>query len=349
MKGTRTDRPVFVKRFARPVEQRAIDAERSSADADQGSADSDQTASDADQSASERDEADAASDQRAAERDQARSDAGRPADADERALEAYEASKAAREESTISRLFTHVSRTKTARERGETADERDAVAALRDATAKRRDVRAEVVDRSVATSDEPLADKLEKVRARATLDRSRAASDRDRASQDREDAAHERSRLESELNSAHLDDLTGAFRRDMGRLALTHEIQRARRAGGQFVLAFVDVDGMKRVNDRDGHAAGDHVLRTLVSTMRSNLRSFDPVVRYGGDEFVCGLGGVGLEEVGRRFEEIDQSIKDDVGIGISVGLAVLGTGDTLDQLIARADAELLEAKKIRLD
>jgi diguanylate cyclase (GGDEF)-like protein len=153
--------------------------------------------------------------------------------------------------------------------------------------------------------------------------------------------------LEAELQSAHLDDLTGAFRREMGRLALNHELDRAQRADGRFIIAFVDVDGLKTVNDRDGHAAGDHVLKTLVWTMRSNLRSFDPIVRYGGDEFVCGLGGVDHDVVARRFDVIDRSVEHDVGVGISVGLAAVSADETLDQLTARADADLLTAKKRR--
>ncbi len=79
--------------------------------------------------------------------------------------------------------------------------------------------------------------------------------------------------------------------------------------------------------------------------MRSNLRSFDPVVRYGGDEFVCGLGGADIDEVERRFSLIRQTLQNDVGVGISVGLAALGADETLDELTARADAALLEAKK----
>ena len=136
-------------------------------------------------------------------------------------------------------------------------------------------------------------------------------------------------------------------RRRKGRLALTNEIDRARRGDGRFVLAFVDVDGLKQVNDRDGHAAGDHVLRTLAATLRSNLRSFDPIVRYGGDEFVCGLGGVDPEGVERRFRAIEQELQEAVGVGITVGLASLLPSDTLDNLISRADADLLEGKRRR--
>ncbi len=153
--------------------------------------------------------------------------------------------------------------------------------------------------------------------------------------------------LASELLSANLDDLTGAFRREMGRLVLNHEIDRARRGDGRFVIVFADVDGLKRVNDRDGHAAGDHVLETVVWTVRSNLRSFDPIVRYGGDEFVCGIGGIDLAEVERRFDTIGRALRGSVGVGISVGLAGLEPDDTLERLTARADAALLEAKKRR--
>ncbi len=231
--------------------------------------------------------------------------------------------------------------------RAATADERDATAVARDETARRRDLRAQEVDRSIAASDAPLAEKYEQFRARAVAARARAAGDRERAARDRADAARERARLEAELLGAHLDDLTGVWRREMGWLTLTLEIDRARRGDGRFVVAFVDVDQLKHVNDRDGHAAGDHVLRTLVSRIRANLRPFDPIVRYGGDEFVCGLGGVDPAEVERRFAQIDRLVRDDVGVGISVGLAALEPGETLDDLVARADAGLLDVKKGR--
>jgi diguanylate cyclase (GGDEF)-like protein len=224
--------------------------------------------------------------------------------------------------------------------RVKTAAGRDATATARDEAARRRDIRAQAIDRSIDTSDSPLAQKLAQVRARAAADRASAA-------QDRAEAALERARLEAELDSAHLDALTGVFRREMGRLALTHEIDRARRGDGRFVIAFVDVDGLKSVNDRDGHAAGDRVLRTLASTLRSSLRSFDPIVRYGGDEFVCGLVGADLDQVERRFDAIGRSVQNEVGVGISVGLAALASGETLDQLTARADAALLDARKRR--
>ncbi len=344
--------------------ERSADADQTGSDADQTASDADQTASDADQSAEDRDEADAARDQRAADEDQASADRQHSADAEAAGQEAYEASRLTREATRVHRLATHDARARSAGSRIETAAERDATSVARDETARRRGVRAQAIDHSIAASDGPTAAKTvsdeefdtieaavararEHIRARAEADRARAAADRERAAEDRAEAARERARLQSELNNAHLDDLTGAFRREMGRLALTHEIDHARRGDGRFVIAFVDVDGMKRVNDREGHAAGDHVLRTLVAAMRSNLRSFDPVVRYGGDEFVCGLGGADLEEVERRFGLIHRSVQNEVGVGISVGLAALAANETLDEVTARADAALLEAKKGR--
>jgi diguanylate cyclase (GGDEF)-like protein len=130
----------------------------------------------------------------------------------------------------------------------------------------------------------------------------------------------------------------------MGQLAISHEIDRVRRSDGRFVLAFVDVDRLKLVNDRQGHAAGDRVLKSVVEAIRTRLRSYDPIIRYGGDEFLCGLAGIGLAEARRRFDSIGVAIKADARVGISVGLAVLAAGDTVDQLTERADAAMLEIK-----
>ena len=200
----------------------------------------------------------------------------------------------------------------------------------------------------MADGSDSLVAQLQQIRERAAADRRRSAADRERAADERSQAETEISGLHAELETAHLDDLTGAYRRDMGNLFLQHEIERARRADGPFVIAFVDVDGMKEINDRDGHAAGDNVLKTLVWTMRERLRPFDPIVRYGGDEFVAGLGGARLEEAAERFDRVCDELCDKVQVGISVGLAELEPDETLEQLTARADSLLLEAKARRL-
>ena len=327
---------------------RSLADDQVTAGTDQTTQDSDQTAQDADQTASERDESAADVDQSASDRDQGAADRDEHAETQTPASAAsYERSREDREAGTQARLVSHLARGTTADQRETTADGRDSIAAARDDSARRRDAFATAVERSMVTSDSPLDEQLQLLRAQAAADRARAAADRERAAADRALAALERSRLEDQLRTAHLDELTGAYRRGMGRLAISNEIDRARRTDGRFVLAYLDVDDMKGINDRESHTGGDLVLQALVRIIRSRLRPFDPVVRYGGDEFVCGMGGVDLEEARGRFRDIDAMLRREVGSGVSVGLASLVPGETPDQLTARADEALLAAKPSR--
>lgn len=293
----------------------------------------------ADDASSELDQAASDRDQAAADREHA-TEIHRP-NADD---VVYDTARDERVATTVQRLGSRLRRAQTTAERDLTAVDRDRVAEARDKAGRDRDARAAEVARAAVEPQLSLERQLELVRAQAAADRARAAADRERAALDRANAARERARLEAELRSAHLDDLTGAYRRDMGRLALSHEIDRARRSDGRFVLAFVDIDDLKVVNDRDGHAAGDRVLQTVVRKIRSRLRSFDPIIRYGGDEFVCGIGGTDLAEAARRFDTIAAAIGADAQVEISVGMAALTTDETPEQLTERADAAMLKVK-----
>jgi diguanylate cyclase (GGDEF)-like protein len=143
-----------------------------------------------------------------------------------------------------------------------------------------------------------------------------------------------------------VDELTGALRRGAGLAALQREIDRARRVAGRgLVLIFIDVDGLKTVNDRDGHAAGDERLRRTVAALRSRLRSYDLIVRYGGDEFLCVLTDTGLAEARRTAASLSEHVHHASGGTISVGLAELTAGDTVDALVQRADAELYARRR----
>jgi diguanylate cyclase (GGDEF)-like protein len=182
-------------------------------------------------------------------------------------------------------------------------------------------------------------------RRTTSVDRMGTTAERARIARDRGRASSDRAQLEAELLVVHRDDLTGAYRRNSGRLALANEIDRARRADGRFVVAFVDVDDLKGINDRLGHAAGDEALMSVVKATRQHLRSFDPIVRYGGDEFVAGIGGADIDEVGRRFGVIQSTLRQAADIGISVGLAELRDDDTVDALMARADEALYSRRR----
>lgn len=325
----------------------ALVEEQAAADGDRGTAAADQAAADGDEERSARDDADALRDQRSADRDQETADASQAETGPGAYAEAYAASRAERTASRVDRLATHMDRAAAAELRLDASRVRDRSATRRDDAARHRDELAAGAEQRIAASGAPLREQYERLRQLAAEDRAAAAADRARAAEERVHAAQERTRHAAELHSAHLDDLTGAFRRAMGRDAITLEIARARRGDGRFVLAFVDVDDLKVINDRAGHATGDLVLRTLVATMRRNLRSFDPIVRHGGDEFVCAIGSVDVDEVERRFGRIRASLYADTGVGISVGLAVLADVDTLDELTERADVALQDAKRTR--
>jgi diguanylate cyclase (GGDEF)-like protein len=338
-------------------DRRRQQADQSASAADQTAADKDQTASDTDPSASDRDQVQADADQRASERDQAASDrdlASRAAGGS--AMErTHELSRIERVHATLDRHAATLVRAQVSTERDEQAKARDEVAKKRDRVAEERDRVAEVHDREMKQVGEDLGGSdpraaralaaLEEMRDKALAHRMQAAADRARAARDREAAAADRKHLLAELERAHLDDLTGAYRRGMGEIAVINEIERARRSHQALVLAYVDSDDLKGVNDREGHAAGDALLRDLVVLLRSKLRPYDPVVRWGGDEFICTMSNSDLEGARERFEEIRAALAEKGGGPISVGLAVLEDGDTLETLVERADAALLEARR----
>jgi diguanylate cyclase (GGDEF)-like protein len=223
--------------------------------------------------------------------------------------------------------------------------ERDAAADERDLAADRRDRAADERDRAAERRDQ--ADRRSSQRDLAQADdRRRAARDRRRASHDRRRARNDRRQADNDRHQAGLDSLTGALRRDRGAVDLQREIDRARRSDGLLILGFVDVDGLKAINDTHGHAAGDRALRAVAAALLDGLRSYDLVVRYGGDEFLCGLPGSHLDAAQHRFEAVARTLAEqNPGTSVSIGLAELATQDTLDELTARADASLYAARR----
>jgi diguanylate cyclase (GGDEF)-like protein len=233
-------------------------------------------------------------------------------------------------------------------ERAANGTKRDELAALRDMQAALRDRAAEFRDQ--AADDHELAlgrspGHAARTRTPAVADRARAAEDRSRASEDRKGAAEDRDQALVALEQAQLDDLTGFYRPMLGSVILQREIDRARRKGTPLVFAYCDVDGLKLVNDTHGHAAGDDVLRAVADAMRSRLRSYDPVVRVGGDEFVCALPGVDLDQGTRIVGDVRRTltaVRPDASMSFGVG--ALRPGDSAATLMKRSDDALRAAK-----
>jgi diguanylate cyclase (GGDEF)-like protein len=231
---------------------------------------------------------------------------------------------------------------------------RDVAASLRDRGAEARDSLARRRDRERATGTS-----AEEVLERAALDRERAAADREQAADDRAQAAADRELAAAErtealliraasadlLDRAATDELTGARTRLFGLDEAAREIERARRKGGTLLLAFIDVDGLKHLNDTRGHQAGDALLRGVGDALRVNLRPYDVIVRYGGDEFLCVMPDLGPSEARARFARIALTLTAiHVEHSISFGLAQARPGESLTALIARADADLLRLR-----
>ena len=340
-------------------DRRRHQADQAASGADQTTADRDQIASDADQSASDRDQVQADADQRASERDQAASDrdlAGRPS-GDAQIERTHELSRTERAQATLDRHAATLVRSQVSSERDGQANRRDQIALDRDRVAEERDRVAEVHDLEMRRMGEELdsADPratqalaaLAEMRDKAAAQRMQAGADRARAAKDRADAAADRDHLLAELERAHLDDLTGAYRRGMGEIAVINEIERSRRSDQALVLAYIDCDDLKGVNDREGHAAGDALLRDLVAVLHSKLRPYDPVVRWGGDEFICTISNADLDEGRSRFKEIRLALSERGRAPVSFGLAALEEADTLEALVERADAALLASRRRR--
>jgi diguanylate cyclase (GGDEF)-like protein len=151
---------------------------------------------------------------------------------------------------------------------------------------------------------------------------------------------------------AYLDGLTGIFNRRFFELRIAEEIERARRFGTELAVIMIDIDQFKRLNDEFGHLLGDEVLRQVSSIFHKQLRKFDVVCRYGGEEFVVLLSQTGMQHAGGVAEKLRKTVEtwQFPGVArqvtISAGTAIFPVhGTTRDELVKAADAGLYAAKQ----
>jgi diguanylate cyclase (GGDEF)-like protein len=147
------------------------------------------------------------------------------------------------------------------------------------------------------------------------------------------------------LENATQDSLTGlANRREFERL-LARELERSSRYGEIFSLAFIDVDGFKALNDSQGHAAGDVLLRRGADTIQEACRASDVAGRVGGDEFAILLPQTNQFEAAALCERLRAQVERLADVSLSWGVAEYPThGVTASGLSGAADAAMYASK-----
>jgi diguanylate cyclase (GGDEF)-like protein len=152
---------------------------------------------------------------------------------------------------------------------------------------------------------------------------------------------------------ATLDPLTGLLNRREGFRQLGEERARATRTGRPLTAVMIDIDHFKRINDTHGHAAGDAVLQEVGRRMQAELREYDLLCRYGGEEFLVvtpeteiGQACVLAERLRASVQRSQFPVREGVALSvtISLGVAEFTSEETVDQVISRADSALYAAK-----
>ena len=154
--------------------------------------------------------------------------------------------------------------------------------------------------------------------------------------------------------AAQTDALTGLHNRRWLNDAFARQVARCSEDGQDFCLLMIDIDHFKRINDSDGHVAGDHALVAVAAALTRHIRPMDLLVRFGGEEFALGLPGTDCDEALMVAERLRHAIECLAlpfrnshplpHLTVSLGVAQMQQGQTLDALIAAADAALYRAK-----
>jgi len=166
--------------------------------------------------------------------------------------------------------------------------------------------------------------------------------------------AIKRKQLEEKLEKlAHFDSLSGAYNRGYGLSLLERELQFARRRKTPFLLAYIDMDNFKYINDTFSHEEGDQALKKVVMLLKSCLREIDIICRMGGDEFLLifpesSLNDVALirEKLNKNLEKLNQTLNKPYNIGFSVGISCYNPKhpQSIDKLISLADNNMYTEK-----
>jgi len=178
----------------------------------------------------------------------------------------------------------------------------------------------------------------------------------DEAGQLMADAQYVISRLDNTLreleNISLTDHLTGMYNRRAGEHRLSEEIARAERENKRFLLAFIDLNFLKQINDQHGHDAGDACLIHFASLLADCVRKGDWCARWGGDEFVLAVYQPDIESdlvFNRVLTELESKpcqVRQNLTLplSVSIGVAIYQRGMSVETLVQQADRAMYQAK-----
>ncbi|MDD5015851.1 MAG: PAS domain S-box protein [Atribacterota bacterium] len=165
----------------------------------------------------------------------------------------------------------------------------------------------------------------------------------------------EKKYMEEQLKKlARIDSLTGCYNRRYALELLDRHLKLSQRNKSPILLAFLDIDNFKLINDTFGHDEGDKVLKEFTGLLKSILREIDIICRMGGDEFLLIFPGSSLKEVSlilsrlqKNLSQLNKTIKKDYSIKFSIGFSeyLPDNPKTLNELIRIADQMMYEEKK----
>ena len=167
--------------------------------------------------------------------------------------------------------------------------------------------------------------------------------------------AIQRKQTEEEMEKlAHFDSLTGVYNRGHGMILLRQQIKLADRKRHPILLAYIDIDRFKYINDTFGHKEGDNILKEVVKLFKITLREVDIICRIGGDEFLLIFPDSSLndallirERLDKNLEKLNQTFDKSYNIGFSIGISCYDPDhpQSIDELISIADENMYKEKK----
>lgn len=168
-----------------------------------------------------------------------------------------------------------------------------------------------------------------------------------------ETTSHQAARIEQLEALSVTDELTGLLNRRGFNQVLERTIDNAKRYGETGLLAYIDLNGFKTINDSFGHTVGDQVLIEVARTLKSWVRKTDYISRLGGDEFAIVFTRADVEKTTVRATELRErlnraSVTHDavvIPVRASLGFMAYGPNSELAELIARADEAMYAEKR----